>query len=434
MAYGGPAGSDFVQTTGGTPPAHGGSGLVYRNDIAGTAQTSSTAAAGGKLWLPIWSGEVIHAYDEYNKFEGMVDTRTISSGASMEFPITGTVGLKTAWGAGEELIGGEDSRSDSFAIHLDKRPMAAHFELDNVDLMFTQWEYRAELARQAGMTLANARDKQIAAYIARAAVEDQLTLDPRSLTPKVPFLSTTYNHLGSANGDTNETDAALLLLKNMEDFMVYLQENNIATEGVTCAVTPAAFQSIRSLGVARDYLDLGYGNVVTTGDAGDWAVNGPTAKMFGGDYDGLGSSLAGRPALTEMMTYMGVTICKTNHGPFSDYNTLAANNIGEARYNGMFIGHAETNRVAACKAIMWQRGAVASLSLQGLKVDTVDDVRRNTTFTVASKLAGTGVLRPELAVAVCDTTVGSGGSAAVSRDHVMKAWKLDTTSEYTTSG
>ena len=30
-------------------------------------------------------------------------------------------------------------------------------------------------------------------------------------------------------------------------------------------------------------------------------------------------------------------------------------------------------------------------------VDTEDDIRRNTTFTVASMMSGTGILRPELA-------------------------------------
>ena len=49
---------------------------------------------------------------------------------------------------------------------------------------------------------------------------------------------------------------------------------------------------------------------------------------------------------------------------------------------------------------MFTPDAVAGLRLQGLKVDTVDDVRRNTTFTVASMMQGTGVLRPECAALI----------------------------------
>ena len=114
--------------------------LAYRSST--TAATDQTAGVDAKLWLPIWSGEVLHAYDEYKSFEPMVTAKTISSGREMEFPITGTVKLQPAWAAGAELVGGENAKAGNFAVSLDARPMAAHFELDNVDLMITQWEYR----------------------------------------------------------------------------------------------------------------------------------------------------------------------------------------------------------------------------------------------------------------------------------------------------
>ena len=53
------------------------------------------------------------------------------------------------------------------------------------------------------------------------------------------------------------------------------------------------------------------------------------------------------------------------------------------------------------KALIWQPKAVAELALTGLKVDTVDDIRRNSVFTVASMMGGTGVLRPECCSVVC---------------------------------
>ena len=43
----------------------------------------------------------------------------------------------------------------------------------------------------------------------------------------------------------------------------------------------------------------------------------------------------------------------------------------------------------------------------GMKVDTVQDVRRNTQFTVASMQKGTGVLRPELCQALVGATSGT---------------------------
>jgi len=361
----------------------GDNNMVYRTST--TAATSGGAAGANKLWLPIWSGEVIHAYDRYNMFENMVMPKTIASGTTAEFPVTGTVALKAAWNAGEELAGGS-SASTTFSIKLDKRPMAAHFEIDNVDQLLTQWEFRAELARQAGLTLANTRDKQIAAYIARAGAESLLASDPRTgltVPNQALFSDDAFDHLGnSGSGAPDRTTAALKVLKSIEDFMVHLQEINAPTEGVYCVVTPRAFQDIRSLGVARVSGDLNAG-------AG--------RPFFGGvaEAGGLGAPLAmGMHNLADSLEYQGCMILKSNHLPVVNYGE---NEIGEARYN-------LTGGNAQVKALIFQKDCVASLNLQGLKVDTVDDVRRNTTFTVASMFKGTGVLRPELAAVICGET------------------------------
>jgi hypothetical protein len=360
--------------------------LPYRTDV--TAGLSGPIAGANKLWLSIWSGETIHAYDEYNMFESLVDSKTISSGVAMEFPITGTVALNAAWNAGVELVGSTtDSASSTIAIKLDKRPIAAHFEIDNVDLMQTQWEFRSELARQAGMALSNARDKQIAAYIARAAAEDlnyndnydgdgtpalSTGADPRAVPAGPVFLNPLFFDLGrSAAPNADRSAAALEALKACEDFVVYLQTINAPTDGVYLAVEPRAFQDIRALGVARTHSE---------------AVN--TQPLFGGvaAAGGLGAALTqGMNNLTDSLEYMGVRIIKSNHLPVVNFS-----GVGEARYNLTFGD-------AGICGLLFQRSAVAALKLQGLKVDTVDDIRRNTTFTVASMMTGTGVLRPECA-------------------------------------
>ena len=361
--------------------------MVYRTSTS--AATTGGIYSENKLWLPIWSGEVIHAYDHYNMFENMVMQKTIASGTTAEFPVTGTVALKAAWNAGEELSGGS-ATSTTFSIKLDKRPMAAHFEIDNVDQLLTQWEFRAELARQAGLTLANTRDKQISAYIARAAMEDLLTGDPRTgltVPTQSAFTDTAFDHLGtSTSGAADRTTAALKVLKAIEDFMVHLQEINAPTEGVYCVVTPRAFQDIRSLGIARVSTEL---------------ANGAGRPFFGGvaEAGGLGAPLGmGMHSQTDSLEYQGCMILKSNHLPVVDYTATA---IGEARYN-------IDGAAAKIKALIFQKDCVASLNLQGLKVDTVDDVRRNTTFTVASMFKGTGVLRPELAVVISGLASASG--------------------------
>jgi len=307
----------------------------------------------------------------------------------MQFPITGTVDIQAAWNAGEELVGGTDAKSTTFAVHLDSRPIAAFFETDNIDLMITQWEYRSELARQAGLALANARDKQIWSFLCRAGATNQLgaTTDPR---PQMGLDTVIYGGTSAANAQylgnmwdaadvTDRANAALELLASLEKFLVHLQENNIDAGQVYCAVSPQAFMDIRALGVARAVGDLADGG-------NQMMFNGSAVGGFG--Y-GLGAPYTqGMAALRDSLNYMGVTIVKSNHISTADESGEDSCSFGEDRYGLDFAA-------AKVGAAMWTPECIASLKLQGVKVDTVDDIRRNTQFTVASTMNGTGVLRPE---------------------------------------
>ena len=427
--------------------------MYGRTGDASVTATTGGAAGTDKLWLPIWSGEVIRAYDHYRIFEPMVESRVISSGRAMEFPITGTAALKTAWGAGEELIGNVDHHvSKTIAVTLDARPIASHFEIDNIDLMISQWEFRSELARQVGQTLANARDLQVGAYLVRAAAEDLVANDPRlaasaatskwrnnlqeapqfhasaATTGRVFGMGTDLQHLGvSASSDENRAKAALILLESIEMFMVHLQEIGGDTNGVFCAVNPQAFQDIRALGVARTTADL---------------AGGAGRPLFGGvaEAGGLGTGLAnGLMNITDTLEYMGCTIVKTNHMPDFDARATidggaGTEMIGEARYNLNFsstVDSANNQDGIGVGAIIWQSGAVASIQKSGLKVDTVDDVRRNTVFTVASMLSGTGVLKPECASVVMKVDLDSHGSGTAAETKARMRELLGMTAEYT---
>ena len=59
-----------------------------------TSIPSSQSGTDPNYWLPICSGEVLNAYSEYNMFENLVQSDTITSGTTKLFPITGTVGIK----------------------------------------------------------------------------------------------------------------------------------------------------------------------------------------------------------------------------------------------------------------------------------------------------------------------------------------------------
>jgi hypothetical protein len=360
-----------------------GTDMVYRTST--TAATSGGNLGANKLWLPLWSGEVINAYDQYNMFENMIATRTISGGFSYEFPITGTVDLNAAWEAGQELSG-KGNTSRTFKVNLDARPMAAHFETDNIDLLITQWDYRSELARQSGLTLANTRDRQIAVALLAACAVAPITGDPRGSD----FTTNAFQapiDVGNVAPSAATEVTALKVLEGIEDYLVKCQENDVQVTNVYCVVTPKVFQVIRGLGLTRS------ADISTTAATALAGLNFTKNPMFGGsdEYGGLGAPYTmGMNAMTDSLDYMGVKIVKSNHLPKTDLEGAA---IGSAKYNLK----CDTINL---HGIIFQQEAIAGLSLQGMKVDTVADVRRNTQFTVASMMKGTGIIRPELCRAI----------------------------------
>ena len=363
------------------------SDLVLRTSL--TDGPSGGAAGANKLWLPLWSGEVINAYDQFNIFENLISSKSLSGGFSYEFPVTGLVSLNASWDAGEELVGG-DSSSTTFKVNLDKRPMAAHFETDNVDLLITQWDYRSELARQAGLTLSSTRDKQIVSALIAASVAAPLASDPRGLGvsnfPAPAVVSTATAAIGVSVSTCTET-VALAILQAVENYLVTMQENDYPVQNVMCAVPPKVFQVIRALGIPR---------------ATNAFANQPL--FTGNDIYGAGSSInTGMNSLSDSLDYMGVKIVKTNHIPRA---TVAA---GQAKYN-------LTCGTVDIFGIIFQKEAVAGLSLMGMKVDSIQDIRRNTQFTVASMLKGTGILRPELCQIMVGTTSDTGADTSAEID------------------
>ena len=108
---------------------------------------------------------------------------------------------------------------------------------------------------------------------------------------------------------------------------------------------------------------------------------------------GLGAPLTvGMHSMQDTLTYQGCTIIKSLHANFGDKYTTAGDaqdtTIGDTKYGCDF---------RSLRALIWQPQAVARLSLQGMKVDSVEDVRRNTHFTVASTFKGGSTFRPECA-------------------------------------
>jgi hypothetical protein len=98
------------------------------------------------------------------------------------------------------------------------------------------------------------------------------------------------------------------------------------------------------------------------------------------DYAGLGSIAAG-----VVDSVAGLKVVKTNNLPQTNITT------GPSAYQGDFTNTA---------FLVWQRGAIGTVQLMSLAMESAYDIRRQGTLMVAKYAIGHGILRPHCAVEV----------------------------------
>ena len=126
-----------------------------------------SAGAGNEraLFLKVFSGEVLAAYERAIKVSPLLTTRTITSGKSAQFPTTG-LALARYFTPGSSLF--DDNSADSNAmistlkqservIYVDNLLTASCF-IDQLDEAMTHYDYRAAFATELGRALARHQD------------------------------------------------------------------------------------------------------------------------------------------------------------------------------------------------------------------------------------------------------------------------------------
>jgi hypothetical protein len=122
-----------------------------------------------ELFLKVFGGEVLTAYDEVNVMESMQVMRNIDHGKSAQFPATWKVDASYHT-PGAEIVGQTSAVSER-VITIDDLLISDVF-IPNIDEAKNHFEYRAEYTKQCGRALAKKFDTnslQVAVLAARAA-------------------------------------------------------------------------------------------------------------------------------------------------------------------------------------------------------------------------------------------------------------------------
>lgn len=319
------------------------------------------------MWLPIYGGEVLTAYQESNIFKPLIKTRTIETGNSAEFPKTWK--LTAERHAAGQTMKGQDTPTKKVIIGLDDRPMVVPLEWDDIDELMSHFEVRAEHARQAGEALAREDDRQIAALIVNAA---RVT---KAVTDTSPF-PTGGGSLGDSDLDITATStpsekraaagAALLLI---EQSLSHFNDLDVPMDSLNAAFSWQVWMAIKSFGLAYNETDLQSGMSPVFGNR----------EIISPQFGDVGKL----PARNTPLLFNGVRIWNSKNIPSGVVDT------GEERYRGDF---------SATRGMIWHPDAVARVYKMGITTEMDRIVERGSDFFVTKMLAGGGTLREEAAI------------------------------------
>jgi len=321
-----------------------------------TNQTGGSYANDTALFLKVFGGEVLAAFDETNVMMDKHTIRNISSGKSASFPVTGkfSAGYHTP---GQELLGSKLNHAER-VIAIDDLLVADTF-IANIDEAMNHWDVRSTYSKELGRALARTLDKHllqmgVLAARASAAVSDGYAGDVIGENTSGAPASADFE-------DNGEHLAEAIYLAGQK-----LDEKDIPQEDRYVFVRPKQ-----------------YNKLVTASGSGNNKVN------INRDWGGAGSYADGT-----ILKIDNMTIVKTNHLPSTNITTgvLAGPDQGSgAKYAGDFSN---------CVALVMHPAAIGTVKLLDLAMESEYQISRQGTLMVAKYAMGHGILRQDASVEI----------------------------------
>lgn len=303
------------------------------------------AGASDALFLKVFSGEVLTAFETATVTRDKHFVRTIASGKSATFPATWKVtgGYHTP---GNEIVG-QTSNVNERVITIDDLLISSVF-IPNIDEAKNHFDYRSIYAKEAGIFLGTNWDKNILQLMVLAA--------RASAT-----ITGAYGGTSLTSGTNAYKTSATDLIAGFYAAAQAFDEKDI----------PAMSKRYGYIRPAQYYLLAGT----------------PNSLLTHVDYNGGQSN--GSFASGKIVEVGGIELVKTNNLP------NAVVNSGPTAYQGDFTKTA---------AVITTQDAVGTVKLMDLQSEMDYDIRRQGTLIVAKYLMGHGILRPECAVELKTTT------------------------------
>lgn len=288
------------------------------------------------LFLKVFAGEVLTAFDRETAFKQRHTVRTIPHGKSAQFPVTG---LASAYYhvPGTELLG-EQIRHGERIINVEDVLVAPVF-VANFDELLNHYDVRSIYSNEIGEALARRYDQDVSRVIINAARAP-------SNIPGDPGLSG-----GGSDNDVDYDTDGEKLWKGIFNAGVVMDQKDIPKGPRYAGLRPVQYALVVQSGdpINRDF------NEPNNGSIADGVVN----------------------------RVNDIALFKTNNLAQSDDRSNAS------------LPANRRNDYSVTRAIIFHPAAAGTVQLQDVAMEQAYDVRRQGTLMVGKYLVGHDYLRPE---------------------------------------
>ena len=319
-----------------------------------------------ELFLKVFANEVLTTFEEINVMKDLHTVRTISSGKSAQFPITGVASAKYHT-VGEDILESSSGYTSQIkhaerTINIDKVLLASTF-IANIDELQNHYDVRSIYSKELGKALAKRFDIATMKTLAAAAKSTSLIGGNGGQTI----------NLGTTTGAPADLSTAANLIKTLTLVAQKFDENDIPSGDRFAILKP------------EDYYKL--------------AGADSTAITLDSRFSaGTGGSLASGSVLQ----VAGIDIVKSTHltdiavveGSQDQDDDNANNDVMGGSGTGYNFDLSDIEILAGHKA------AIGTVKLMDLTTESEYIMTKQGTALIAKYAMGHGILRPEAAIEV----------------------------------
>ena len=321
-----------------------------------TATTFGQANSTGTedvLFLKQFSGEVITAFEQATKTAGADMVRSISSGKSATFPVSGRISA-SYHSPGAELTGSTINHNEKVIVINDL--LTSTVFLSNIEEAKAHYDVRSVYSGEIGRALALQKDKHILQTIGQASLA----------SASVTGGDATTNVVNTGIASSTDATAANAMIDAIFASAKELDANYVPSEGRKCFMR------------LEEYYKLANG------------TNAVNVDFTGGSNGGLRDG--------KVMKIAGIELIPVPH--FISSNIAAANDATAPSGRAASVADPQAVNLTNFVALVSHPSAVGTVKLMDLSVESEYEIRRQGTLMVAKYSMGHGVLRPEAAVGI----------------------------------